>query len=66
MELVQGTDEWRAARAGSLGASQIHEALAKTRTGWGASRENIKARLVAERLTGAPQDSFTNDAMRWA
>ncbi len=65
MELVQGTDEWRAARAGSLGASQIHEALAKTRTGWGASRENIKARLVAERLTGAPQDSFTNDAMRW-
>lgn len=65
MELVQGTDAWRAARAGSLGASQIHEALAKTRTGWGASRENIKARLVVERLTGAPQDSFTNDAMRW-
>ena len=65
MELVQGTDAWRAARAGSLGASQIHEALAKTKNGWGASRENIKARLVAERLTGAPQDSFTNDAMRW-
>lgn len=65
MELVQGTDAWRSARAGSLGASQIHEALAKTAKGWGASRENIKARLVAERLTGAPQDSFTNDAMRW-
>jgi putative phage-type endonuclease len=65
MELVQGTDAWRAARAGSLGASQIHEALAKTRSGWGASRDNIRARLVAERLTGAPQDSFTNDAMRW-
>lgn len=65
MELIQGTDAWRAARAGSLGASQIHEALAKTAKGWGASRENIKARLVAERLTGAPQDSFTNDAMRW-
>lgn len=65
MELVQGTEEWRAARAGSLGASQIHEALAKTKTGWGASRENIKARMVAERLTGQPQDSFTNEAMRW-
>lgn len=65
MELVQGSDEWRAARAGSLGASQIHEALAKTRSGWGASRDAIRARLVAERLTGAPQDSFTNDAMRW-
>lgn len=65
MELIQGSDEWRAARAGSLGASQIHEALAKTKTGWGASRENIRARLVAERLTGAPLDSFTNEAMRW-
>lgn len=65
MELVQGTDEWRAARCGSLGASQIHEALAKTRSGWGATRDNIKARLVAERLTGKPSDSFVNDAMRW-
>lgn len=65
IELIQGTDAWRAARAGSLGASQVHEALAKTSKGWGASRENIRARLIAERLTGAPQDSFTNDAMRW-
>lgn len=65
LELVQGTEAWRAARAGSLGASQVHEALARTAKGWGASRENIRARLVAERLTGAPLDSFTNDAMRW-
>lgn len=64
-ELVQGSPEWLAARAGSLGASQIHEALAKTRSGWGASRDNIKARLIAERLTGAPQETFTNEAMRW-
>lgn len=65
LELVQGTDEWRAARAGSLGASQVHDALARTKNGWGASRENLRARLVAERLTGAPLDSFTNEAMRW-
>lgn len=64
-ELIQGSPEWLKARAGSLGASQIHEALARTQKGWGASRENIKARLVAERLTGAPLDSFSNDAMRW-
>ncbi len=64
-DLIQGTDEWRAARAGSLGASQIHEAMAKTKSGWGASRENLKAKLVAERLTGRPLDSFSNDAMRW-
>lgn len=65
LDLIQGTDAWRAARAGSLGASQVHEALAKTAKGWGASRENIRARLVAERLTGAALESFTNEAMRW-
>lgn len=65
MDLVQGSPEWLAARAGSLGASQIADAIAKTKTGWGASRANIKARLVAERLTGEPLDSFTNAAMQW-
>ncbi len=61
----QGSEAWYAQRAGKVTASRIADMMAKTKTGWGASRENIKARLVAERLTGAPQDSFTNDAMRW-
>lgn len=65
MEIVQGSPEWLAARAGSLGASQVADAIARTKTGYGASRANIRARLVAERLTGQPMDSFTNDAMRW-
>lgn len=65
MELVQGTPDWLAARAGSLGASQVHEALTRTKTGWGAGRANIKARMVAERLTGQPQESFSNAAMQW-
>ena len=63
-ELQQGTDEWRRARAGSLGASSLHEALAKTRNGWGASRANLLSRLVVERLTGVPQDTYQNQAMR--
>jgi predicted phage-related endonuclease len=63
-DLIQGSDEWRRARCGSLGASQISMALAKTKVGWGASRESIRAQLVAERLTGVPIDSFQNDAMR--
>lgn len=63
-ELQQGTDEWRRARAGSLGASSLHEALAKTRNGWGASRANLLSRLVVERLTGVPQDTYQNNAMR--
>lgn len=64
-DLIQGTPEWLAARCGSLGASSLHDALARTKSGWGASRANLKARLVAERLTGIPQDTYQNDAMRW-
>lgn len=66
MEMIeQNTPEWHQARCGSLGASAVHEALAKTKTGWGAGRANAKARIVLERLTGTPQESFTNAAMQW-
>lgn len=65
IEIVQGSPEWLAARAGSLGASQVADAIAKTKTGWGASRANIRARIVAERLTGQPMETFTNAAMVW-
>lgn len=65
LDLEQNSAEWRQARCGSLGASGITEALATTKGGWGASRENIKARLIAERLTGTPQDGYTNAAMQW-
>lgn len=64
-ELIQGSPEWIAARVGSLGASRIADAVAKTKTGWGASRKNLMAELIAERLTGAPTESFTNAAMKW-
>jgi putative phage-type endonuclease len=64
-ELVQGSDAWVAARLGSLGASRLSDALAKTKSGWGASRANVMAALVAERLTGIPQDTYTNAAMAW-
>ena len=63
--IEQNTPEWHQARCGSLGASAVHAALAKTKTGWGAGRANAKARIVLERLTGTPQESFTNAAMQW-
>lgn len=65
IDLVQGSPEWLAARCGSLGASRVADALAKTKTGWGASRSNLMAALICERLTGQPQDTFTNAAMEW-
>lgn len=64
-ELIQGSPEWLAARAGSLGASQVADAIAKTKTGWGASRANVMATLITERLTGKPAETYTNSAMQW-
>lgn len=61
--MEQGSAEWIAARLGKLTASRLHEAIARTKSGWGASRANLMATLIAERLTGVPQDAYTNAAM---
>lgn len=63
--MEQRSPEWYAARCGSLGASQLNEALATTKSGWGASRDNLKNKIIAERLTGQPAESYTNAAMQW-
>jgi putative phage-type endonuclease len=62
--MEQRSPEWFAARCGSLGASRLHEALARTKTGYGASRANLLAELACERLTGVPADKFVNAAMQ--
>lgn len=63
--MIQGSEEWMRARLGKLTASRIADAVAKTKTGWGASRANLRASLIAERLTGVPQESYNNAAMTW-
>lgn len=65
MSDLQRTDEWFSARLGKLTASRIADVCARTKTGWGASRKNYMAELVAERLTGARAEGFTNAAMQW-
>lgn len=62
--IAQGTEEWRQARCGSLGASQIADATARIKSGWGASRANVMAQLLTERLTGIPTETYTNAAMQ--
>jgi putative phage-type endonuclease len=64
-EQQQGSQEWIAARLGKVTASRVADVIAKTKTGWGASRANYMAELIAERLTGAPGDQFINAAMKW-
>ncbi len=61
----QGSDEWFAARCGKVTASRIADMMAQTKSGWGASRANYAAQLVAERLTGKPAEMFSNAAMKW-
>jgi putative phage-type endonuclease len=39
--------------------------VARTKTGYSTSRANYMAQLIAERLTGVPQESYTNAAMQW-
>lgn len=63
--LIQGSDEWLAARCGKVTASRIADVMVRTRSGYGAGRANYMAQLVAERLTGCPSASFSNAAMLW-
>ena len=64
-EIIQGSDEWFAIRCGKVTASRVADVIARTKTGYGASRKNYLAELVAERLTGVPAQGFTNAAMQW-
>lgn len=64
-EIIQGSDEWKALRCGKVTASRVADVIAKTKSGWGASRFNYAAELIAERLTGVAAEGFTNAAMQW-
>ncbi len=63
--MEQRTDEWFTARLGKVTASRVADVVAKTKTGYSASRENYMADLIVERLTGQKASSFSNAAMDW-
>ena len=63
--MEQRTEEWHAARLGKVTASRVADVVAKTKSGYGASRANYMAELVCERLTGRPGDFFQSAAMAW-
>lgn len=63
--MIQGSQEWHAARLGKVTASRVADVVAKTKTGWGASRANYMVELMVERLTGVAAEQFTNAAMKW-
>jgi putative phage-type endonuclease len=63
--IEQRSPEWFAQRVGKVTASRMADVVARTKSGYGASRGNYLAELVAERLTGTPASSYTNAAMQW-
>ena len=64
-EIIQGSEEWHRARLGRVTASRVSDVLARTKTGYSASRAGYMADLIAERLTQTPAAAFTNAAMQW-
>ena len=65
VNLEQGSQEWLLARCGKVTASRVADIMAKTKSGYSASRGNYMAELVCERLTGVPTDTFKSAAMEW-
>lgn len=63
--IEQGSLEWLRLRAGKVTASRVADVIAKTKTGVSASRAKYAGELVAERLTGAPAERYSNAAMAW-
>lgn len=67
IDVVQGTDEWRQARAGLVTASCLADVMAQARTKGdeSATRCNYRALIIAERMTGLPgEEGFTNAIMQ--
>lgn len=64
--MIQGSEAWFNARRGFVGASMINDVMATTKSGGeAATRRNLRAKIVAERLTGQSADSFSSAAMQW-
>lgn len=61
----QRSPEWFEARLGKATASRFSDIMAKTRSGYAASRKNYMAELVTQRLTGAIPEPYSNTAMQW-
>lgn len=64
IEIAQRSDAWFAAKCGKFSASSAAELMAKGRSGApSATRANLIARLIRERLTGKYVEGYKNAAM---
>ena len=63
--MLQRSEEWFAERRGKVTASRVADVVARTKSGYAASRDNYMAELIAEHLTGQSAPGFSNAAMEW-
>ncbi|EAR2753589.1 YqaJ viral recombinase family protein [Salmonella enterica] len=61
--MLQRSPEWFAARCGKVTTSRLYDVMTRTKSGYAASRQNYMAELICQRLTGKPEEGFTNAAM---
>lgn len=62
--MEQQSAEWFEARLGKVTASRVSDVMAKTKSGYAASRQNYMMELLCQRLTGNREDNFTSAAMQ--
>lgn len=62
--MIQGSEEWHAARLGCVTASRVADVMAKTKSGPAAARKNYMMELLCQRLTGQREEGFTSAAMQ--
>ncbi|MFC0282425.1 lambda exonuclease family protein [Camelimonas abortus] len=63
--MQQGSVEWLNARVGKVTASRVADVIARTKSGYSASRDAYMSQLLVERLTGIPAQQYTSPAMQW-
>lgn len=62
---TQRSDEWFEQRIGRATASRFKDVMTTIRSGESAARKNYRAEIVAERLTGRREETFTSQAMQF-
>ncbi len=60
----QRTEGWFQARLGKVTASRVDDVMAKTKSGYSASRKNYMMELICQTLSGSCEDNYVSSAMQ--
>ena len=65
-DIVQGSDAWFDLRLGKVTTSKFTDATSAGRgSAPSVTRKKYMLKLIAERMTGLPEESYSNKAMEW-